>query len=398
MHRILGIVAEYNPLHKGHYFQLQTAIRETESDFTIIAMSGNFVQRGEPAVLPKWTRAQMALAAGADLVVEIPTYFVLHSAEGFARAGIGLLSNCGITDISFGSESGHMAELKSLAQWLSLDSTQGSIVNMLKLGVSYAAAIQLAAEAADPDIAGLAPMLKGANNILGIEYLKALIQNPDIAVHTVKRVGPEHGTLATGVFASATALRKLLHAGDISAVDGFIPQCTKEIFKNALMKYRPVSSEDFAQAIYYSLTTSAESLASLPACSEGLENRILNFIDNHRDLAGLLKAVKTKRYPFTRIQRFLMQALLQFHTVDPGTGYCPYIRVLGCTSRGKQLLPQITKLKNAPLIFSARDIDGLKPGAKSLLDLDFRAAGIYNLGLDPSSIGPKDVSTMPVTL
>jgi predicted nucleotidyltransferase len=396
MHRILGIVAEYNPLHKGHHHQLQTAIRETGSEATIVAMSGNFVQRGEPAILPKWTRAHMALAAGADLVVELPTWFVLQSAEGFARGGISLLTSCGVTDISFGSESGQLTSLKTLARWLDQGETQLGIKEILTSGITYAAAIQRVADT-DPDISRLAPMLRGSNNILAIEYLRALQSvDSDINVHTVKRVGPGHGSPVTGLYASATAVRTLLQSDQADKAQGFIPQCSKGVFVDALEKNGPVFSELFAQAIYYALTTSRASLSLLPACSEGLENRVLRALDQQRDIAGLIGRVKTKRYPRTRIQRFLYQSLLQFQTIDYKGPYCPYIRVLGCTTRGKSLLPYITKLNKAPLLFSARDIKGLDRNSRLLLDLDFKAASLYNLVLNPD-FAREDARTMPVS-
>lgn len=381
MQRVLGIIAEYNPLHLGHGHQLKTAIEETGADFTVIAMSGNFVQRGEPAIFDKWTRAEMALSAGADLVIEIPTWYVLQSAEGFARAGVALLVGCGVTDISFGSESGNISELITLAEWLTRPDTQESIREQVKSGISYPAAVQRAAELAQNNISKLSPLFLGSNNILAIEYLRALGSlAPEINVHTVKRVGAEHGCIDVGKYAGATAIRRLLADSRIDQARSYIPPCAQRIFDRALVDSRPVFSDDFAQMIFYALITMGnEELKSLPACSEGLENRIRRFQGKHSSLSGLLLAVKSKRYPLTRIQRLLFQAVLQF---NKAANFCvcpPYIRVLGLTSRGKILLPRIVSIAKTPLLFSARDNKNLGAGALPLLELDSRAAAIYSL-------------------
>lgn len=386
MKRTTGIIAEYNPFHHGHYHHLQTAVRETKSDYVIIAMSGNFVQRGEPAVFDKWIRAEMALAAGADLVVEIPTWFVLQSAEGYARAGVALLACCGATHLSFGSESGNIADLAALAQWLEEAETQKSINQTMQSGVAYAAAIQQVADST-PYLARLAPLLRGANNVLGLEYLRACrLFAPQISVHTVKRGGD-----------NASALRKLLAKGDATKARTFIPQCLQQIFDRALATAGPVFAQDFTQALFYSLATAEGKLIrALPACSEGLENRISRALYKHRDLEGLLGAIKTKRYPRTRIQRLLIQALLQFSNHTYSGSFPPYLRILGCSVRGKKLLPQLICLNKAPLVYSARDVRSLNLTAQNLLRLDYRAADIYNLVLSPVR-AQRDMHRQPLT-
>lgn len=380
MQKILGIIAEYNPLHLGHYHQLRLAAKETGSNYIVIAMSGNFVQRGEPAVLDKWSRAEMALAAGADLVVEIPVWFVLQSAEGFARAGVSTLAACGTTHISFGSESGDLSRLGALARWLSTSCTQNAIKEQLQTGITYAAAVQRAAEFS-LEAAPLAPLLRGANNILAIEYLRA-VQSfaPKISVHTVKRIGPEHGSSRAGKWAGATALRRLLAKGLERQVMTYIPPCSKGAFEQAMANSGPVFPEDFAQLIFYALLTLGDKdLSKLPACSEGIENRIRKALKSQSTLSDLVDAIKTKRYPRTRIQRLLFQALLQFHTVTCPGNYTPYLRVLACSNRGKNLLPILAETGKAPLLYSARNIKTLDECAKSLLNLDLCATAVYNL-------------------
>jgi len=393
MERILGIVAEYNPFHLGHHYQLQNAIELTGCEYTVIAMSGNFVQRGEPAIMDKWERAQIALAAGADLVVEIPTFFVLQSAEGFARGGISALAACGITHLSFGSESGDLSKIDRLAHWLELIETQQSIKNQLQHGITYAAALQRAVESAG-EVRDLAPLLTGANDILAIEYLRAARHfAPDISIQPVQRRGPAHGSLNSGSYASATRLRKLLWQGKDEEALRFIPPAVRALTNKALAGKR-VFSEDLTQAVFYALLTmSRKELSRLPACSEGLENRIKNSLFAQKSIEGLIQAIKSKRYPRTRIQRLLLQALLHFQKVAYQGAWTPYLRILGCSPRGKKLLPLLAKQNRAHVIYSARDIANLNAAEASLLALDQRAADIYNLARTELQ---RDILMIPV--
>lgn len=367
MKKILGIVAEYNPMHYGHLHQLNLAASQTGCQYTVIAMSGNFVQRGEPAIIDKWARAKMAVAAGADLVVEIPAWFALQSAEGFARAGVCLLMGCGITHMSFGSESGNIEELSQLASWLQMPQTQESIRSQLQTGISYAAAVQQAAEESQA-ASQLGHLLSGANNILAIEYLRALEKTPIIA-HTVKRSGQQP---------KASQIRLFLAQGRDSEAFSRIPPPARDIFIEELKTARPVFPEDFTQAIFYALISlGSKGIRSLPACSEGLENRLCQALGQAQDLQGLLAAVKTKRYPLTRIQRLLMQALLRFDT-RRFPKQVPYQRVLAVSPRGKELLPRLAQSK-LPLLYSARDIRKLAPDAKALLDLEIYSEKVYEM-------------------
>ncbi|MDD2282280.1 MAG: nucleotidyltransferase family protein [Eubacteriales bacterium] len=365
MKKILGIVAEYNPMHYGHTYQLNLASGQTGCEYTVIAMSGNFVQRGEPAIVDKWTRAKMAVAAGADLVAEIPAWFALQSAEGFARAGVRLLQCCGVTHMSFGSESGDIDELSQLARWLQKPQTQGDIRSQLQTGITYAAAVQQAAEESQA-AAHLGHLLRGANNILAIEYLRALEKTPIIA-HTVKR---------TGQHPNASQIRLLLARGGDSEAFSHIPPCVRDIFIEGLKTTGPIFAEDLAQAIFYALISlGSKGISSLPACSEGLENRLCHALSQAQSLQGLLEAVKTRRYPYTRIQRLLMQALLRFDTVK-SPEQVPYLRVLAASPRGKELLPGLAQSK-LPLLYSARDMRKLDSGAMALLDLEIYAERVY---------------------
>lgn len=390
MPRILGVVAEYNPFHRGHLNHLEAAKAGTNCNYTIVAQSGNFVQRGEPAIFDKWQRAKMALTAGADLVIEIPTYFVLQSAEGFARAGVALLANSGVTTLSFGSESGQKEKLSSLALWLDRAEAQKKIRAQLQLGTTYAAAVQKAVQST-PAVARLAPLLSGANDILAVEYLRAIqLLCPNMAVFPVARSDQDSR------YKSASQLRAMLAKGRTAETKEHIPQLLWPIFDQVASQ--PVFSEDLTQALFYSLLNMENSqMRGLPACSEGLENRVRRALTNNRQIPDLIEEIMTKRYPRTRIQRLLMQALLQFHTIPYCESYAPYLRILACSANGKELLAILTKLNKAPLIFSARDAKKISGPARSLLGLDQRAADIYNLTQVSREIIP-DILRNPVQL
>lgn len=374
MKNILGIVAEYNPLHQGHAYQMSQARAETGCDYIVVAMSGNFVQRGEPAIVDKWVRGKMAVAVGADLVVEIPAGFSLQSAEGFARAGITLLQNCGVSHLSFGSESGRLEELEQLARWLQKPPAQGGIRATLAKGITYAAAVQQAAVESEP-VAGLGHLFRGPNNILAIEYLR-LLAGTDLAVHTLKR---------REEFAAASQIRRLIARGNVHRALCHIPPACRGLLADTLKNLGPVFSQDFSQAIFYALTDlGVTGIRSLPACSEGLENRLWRGLARAANLPELLLAVKTKRYPLTRLQRLLLQALLRF---DRGKFplQVPYLRILAASPRGKELLPTLAR-SPLPLLYSARDHGKLTGQARRVFEGEVFAERVY--GLAQLAVGP----------
>lgn len=385
----LGIIAEYNPFHNGHQYHLAQAKAETGCKKIIVALSGNFAQRGEPAIVNKWLRAQMAVTAGADLVVEIPCYHVLQSAEGFARAGVALLAACFVGTISFGSESGQMSKLQALARWFELPDSQTAIRQQLSTGISYADAIQNALEGAD---SGLAPLLSGSNNILGLEYIRAAKKfAPDISFHTVKRAGPG------GNYASASYLRQMLASSQWQKALPYIPPAIVKTLLRAIEEYGPITLNSFQQAICYSLAmTTAQQLRLLPAVSEGLEQRMLKLATRTGKLAMLLDLAKTRRYPRTRLQRLLCQLLLGFDKMPEPQPLLPYIRVLALKQSAREMIPRIVKHGYAPLVMGWRDAKQLTPAGLKLLQLDRQTGIVYNLATDNPL--PLDSERLPIFL
>ncbi len=359
--KVVGIISEYNPLHNGHIYHISETKRLLGDDTaTVCAMSGNFVQRGAPAVFSKFARAKAAVMCGADLVIELPMEAALSSAEGFALGGVKLLDSLGVcTHISFGSEEGDVHSLDEIAQALLEPMTDKLIKKELECGVSYAAARQKALEKAIGDSAAL---MEKPNNILGIEYLKALkIIHSDMQPVTVSRFGGEHDG---DVGYSASAVRNALAKGD--ADWSIVPEKAAEIFKNEIAEGRgPVFTESLEQAILYRLRTmTEEEYDALPYASEGLGQRLRKSVMSSTSLAEILEKTKTKRYAMSRIRRMIMCAYLGISAENMGAAP-KYIRVLAANNTGRELLKQMRKTAALPVITKPASAGDLINGKES---------------------------------
>lgn len=334
---ITGIICEFNPFHKGHRYLIETV--KGENDGIVCVMSGNFVQRGEFAVYDKFTRAETALCNGADLVIELPCVYSLKSAEGFAKAGVQLLEATNLVEqIAFGAECDDISSLTATANKIKeLDS---KIKEELKKGISYPAARKNAVKS---------DLLDAPNNILAIEYIKAA----SIPCKAVKRIGKGHDT--DDEIYSASAIRKTLDSNKICT----IRNCEKAV----LAKLRTMCTDDFLK---------------IEDVSEGLENRIVDAIRLSVNLDEIYDNIKTKRYTHSRIRRIILKAYLGI-TED----FCksvPYIRILGFNSKGKEILSQIKKKADLPIISRHSDIADLDDYGKLLYELECRCTDLYNLG------------------
>ena len=375
---VLGIIAEYNPFHNGHMYHLKSALTKTDADYTVCVMSGNFIQRGEPALFNKFIRADMAINCGIDLIIELPVYYSVSTAEKFAYAGVKLLNECGANYISFGCETADISQLISISNLL-LNETyeyKNELKKQLNLGLSYP-------DARSKVISKLlnisSNITNQPNNILAIEYLKALTQiNPIITPIPVERVDSNYyDTDSKTNILSATGIReKLKHSED---VDIFMPQSTLSLIKD------PVFLKDFEQLILFSLRKlSLSELKALPDVTEGLENRILSAVISSSMLDELIDKIKTKRYPLTRIKRILISAMLglskeKLQLFDKSGGP-QYIRILGCNEKGKELLSLISKKSNLPIITSVNKfLSTATDLQKEMLHKDILATNIYTL-------------------
>ena len=353
-----GIIAEYNPFHTGHLFQLREAGRA--EGYTIAVMSGNAVQRGGPAFFSKWDRARAAVLSGADLVLELPAVWASAPAERFAGAGVGLLAGTGcVSTLSCGSESGDAGALWKAAGAVMEAERSPVLTEMLGSGMTYAAARERSVEALfGQETAGL---LNSPNDILAIEYCKAIrMLSAPIGFSTVLRRGAGHDsdTLLEQT-ASASLLRRLLAEGKTEQAFRFIPEGAQEIFSRALTEGRfAPSTKALDRAVLYRLmTVEADALREVPDVSEGLENRLIRAAEETESVSGLLEAVKTKRYTMSRLRRIVWNLMLG-NTRALTLSHPPYLRVLAFEKdRGREILGQIKKNSSLPLYHSMAQLE-----------------------------------------
>ncbi len=384
--KIAGIVAEYNPFHNGHAYQIEHTRAEKEGDAShvIAVMSTHFTQRGEPALIDPHVRAQMALKNGVDLVVALPAPWSLSSAQGFAEGGVFLLNALGCVDMmSFGSESGDVEELTKVRRLLDDSRVVQRLHGFLDMGMSYAEAQRKAVA----DIGGenRAAVLDSPNNTLAIEYLGALGRSQStIAPFTVKRMGAAHDSrVPIGGIASASFLRDVLRAGRTANVAPYVPQSVCNLLIDAVERGVCPSREELGERAVLAVLRlrSKEQLASLPALSEGIENRLYNAICEASDLEELITLAKTKRYARTRLQRLIYCAFIGI-TAETASGTPPYIRVLGATEAGLQILREAKDRGTAvPVVTRASQVEALDERAKAMFRLECRAADLYALSL-----------------
>lgn len=407
MGRVLGIVAEYNPFHNGHLYHLTESKRQVHADYSVCVMSGNFTQRGDTAIVDKWSRTEMALKNGIDLVIELPLVYSISSAENFAYGSMNILDKLGIVDyVSFGSEVGDLETLYSIAEILCNEPKEYvSLLNHeLSKGVSYPKAREKALLMYLNDIRKYANVLSNPNNILGIEYLKALIQlKSHLKPITIQRKNVDYNSKSiNNGFASSTAIRKIIN--NPSSLSKVVPEETFSIICNKVKHGQIVNGlATFEKEILYKLRTmSIEDIANLPDVSEGLEHAIKNAANSCNNIMDLISLVKSKRYTQTRIQRILLYALLDITKQDIGNSKkgVPYIRVLGMTENGKQLLSEIVSSKKLNVITSPKKFMDHSNNkiAKSLFSKDILATNIYTLGYEYESLSNLDYSTPVITI
>lgn len=374
---ISSIICEFNPLHFGHKSILEYAGKTRP---VVCVMSGNYVQRGEPAIIDKWARTKMALQNGADLVLELPLPWAVAGAERFAAGAVYILSALNLPgSIVFGSECGDTKPLTAIAEALRSEAYNRAVSGyMLQNGNSYAQNRELVIAAL---LGGdYAEIMQKPNNILGIEYSKALLQqHSHLTPQTIKRIGANHGEFVqNGVFSSAQQIRAMLYAGE--AIEDKVPESVSRILLQLFEAGScPVRPEKLETAILCRLRTMQVSdLAALPDISEGLEYRLHEAIKQAVSLTGLYKAVKTRRYSLARLRRIVLSAFLGITKELPALP--PYIRILGMTDTGEQILRNAKP--TLPIAARARDFAALGGDALALFELEATADDLYALALD----------------
>lgn len=378
--KIVGLIAEYNPFHSGHQYHMEKAREITGADAVIVVMSGNFVQRGAPAIMPKHIRAKAALKSGVSLIIELPVCYATGSAEYFAYGAILLLEKLGCVDsVCFGSECGDIEVLQDLAQIIhdEPEEYKGFLNDYLKQGNSFPLARQkamkdfLKSDAADS-------VLGEPNNILGIEYLKALYRlNSKIKPYTIKRVSSHyHDEILQEHYSSASAIRKVMREQNEFDWNGQVPDCCVSLYKENYQLRYPVSANDFSILLKYKLLQeSKESLTEYLDVSKDLANRILNKLNQFISFEQFCELLKTKETTYSRISRALIHVLLDITAADMSD--IAYAHVLGFKVGDSDILSQIKKHASIPLVTKLTTVENLSVSAKKMLAQDVYAANLY---------------------
>lgn len=367
----IGIIAEFNPLHLGHKYLIDTAKAEGEA---VCAISSNFVQRGDTALCEKRVRTQMALNCGADLVLEIPVCYSMSTAQNFALGGVSALLSVGCDTLMFGSEVGEIEPLLKTAGILDTTAFKEKLSQNLINGTTFAKARQISAEQCG------APkgILSGANNSLAIEYiLAAKSLGAKMQFKTVKRQGVFHDDNATKEgFASASLLRENILNGNFDFAKIYMPKHSFELLSN-------ISDIKLIENAILAIlrTKNIEDLKQLPDISEGLENKLFSAIKTATSLEDLYANIKVKRYTLARIRRLLLNAVLGIdNSLFLKTP--PYIRVLGINDCGEKIIKSCAKVSKIPLILRAKEIENLCQEAQKMFEWENRATDLYSLSLE----------------
>ncbi len=409
--KTIGIITEFNPFHKGHEYLIQTAKEQTKADRVIVVMSGSFVQRGEPAIFDKWTRAEAALKNGADLVLELPILFATANAEIFARGAIRTLGETGLVDtLCFGSESGDLNTLKEATHIMTNETEEYRrlLKEYLNLGMSYPSARGKALERVSTISSNV---LTQPNHILAIEYLMALDKYKyKIEPMTIQRHGSDyHSTSLKDITASATAIRKGLFTNNlIDQIEALshVPYNCKVIYQQAIADGKaPISWNGLTDAINYKLRLlSAKEIEGIFEVTEGLENRILQSIKNGYSMDELVSFIKSKRYTRTKIQRILLHILLDIQASE--VNYfskkltLPYIRVLGFQKEKADILGDLTLMSKTPILTNLKKApDILDEDGLHLLSIEKLATDLHAMAYpDPKLRQPNLDFTNPLAM
>ena len=397
MSKVLGIIAEYNPFHNGHLYHLEQSKKQTGSTYTVAIMSGNFTQRGSTSIIDKWSKAQGAIENGIDLVIELPVLYATSSAENFAEGSIKILDSLKVVDyISFGSENNNIDILNKFADILYQEPKEYNnlLSQELKKGLSYPKARENALMIYLNNPRGYQNILSSPNNILGIEYLKALKKyRSNIKPVSISRYGSNYNDIGYNEnIASSTAIRNMIKNNSFEIIRKLVPNSSYSILVQNIQSGHVVPDLSvFEKEIIYNLRKMHISeIVELPDVSEGLEYSIKNAANSCSNLYDFFNIIKSKRYTQTRIQRILLYSLLGITKKDIAMSKRtqPYVRILGFNQRGQFLLSKIAK--NNPrlqIITSVKkfvDTNSNK-NLKSMLDKDIFATNVYTIGYEYDS-------------
>lgn len=396
--KVAAIIAEYNPFHNGHKYHIEKTKKLTGADYVIAIISGNYVQRGTPAIIDKYSRTKMALSNGVDLVIELPTCYATASAEYFAYGAVSILNQLGVVDyLCFGSECADIDTLHYIAGILVKNPPEFSTIlnSYLKKGKSFPKARHLSLiqylsnESEQIDIEKLNSVLDTPNNILGIEYIKALIKlNSTIEPITILRKGEGYNSNhlpKDNNLSSASGIRnEITHGGlGIDKIDKYVPSNCYEIFKDNYHKTFPIHLDDFTQFAYYALQQENNiSLTGYLDIDQNIANKLINTRENLKELGYYLGSLKTKDITYSRLSRGILHIILgikdsnmnMFMTKQP-----EYARILGFKESSSELLKNIKKSSNINIISKlSLGKKKLSITGRNMLELDINSSHLYN--------------------
>lgn len=405
--KILGIISEYNPFHLGHSYHLKKSKEILSPDGVIAIMSGSIMQRGEFSLLNKWQRTHLALQSGIDLVCELPFVYAGQSAENFASGAVSLLNNCGICNyLSFGSEHGDISPLNHLASYLADEPLDFKLClkTFLDSGHSFAKARELTIQT----LLGqqYSKLLNQPNNILAIEYLKALHRKKsNIRPITIKRKGAGYHSLENSTHVSATFIRKQLienaQFNKAFNLDEKLPYPTKQIVK-AMQTYNLQGDQNYLSALrFLILGQNIDKLKEIPYVSEGLEHRIRDATKTAKSLEELVDRIVSKRIPRTRVKRILANCIVSINhsQLEKLAGSKPYLRILGFNQTGQRIIKAIKDQDKIILINNARKSQNqLSEKQKKMLAYDIRATDLHNLFYENTYCYHRDLFQDPIRI
>lgn len=372
----IGLIAEYNPIHNGHIYQIKEIKRLYPDSIIILITNSYFTQRGDISIINKWNKTKIALDNNIDLVIELPFPYATQSADIFAKGALKILNFLQIDTLVFGSESNDINKLKKLASTqLNNKKYDEKVKTYLNQGINYPTAMSNSLK----DILGYTT--SSPNDLLGISYIKEIIRNNyKINTVSIKRTIDYHSKIASKKIASATLIRTLIR--EKKDITNYIPKYQTDYF------YQNLSLESYFPYIKYKIITS-KNLAIYKTVDEGIENRINKVINSVNSWKELVEKIKNKRYTYNKINRMLIHILTNFTKDESSNLNIDYIRVLGFSQKGRLYLNQIKKDLKVPLITN------YKPNLSPLLDIEFRVAKIYSLPLNKNII-EKEYKQPPI--
>lgn len=422
MSKVLGIIAEYNPFHNGHLYHLEASKKLTGANYTVAIISGNFTQRGSTSIVDKWSKTKMALENGIDLVIELPVLYSISSAENFADGAIKILNSLGIVDyLSFGAETSDISILNNIANILYSEPEEYKKLLSIELekGLSFPKAREnalldyiknsddIVPENRIIDFEKYSKVLSSPNNILGIEYLKALKKyKSSIKPVCISRFKAEYNSSNFSEnIASATAIRELIKNKNFDTIKTVIPLESSSVLMDCINSGCVVPDLNrFEKEIIYTLRKmSIEEIANIPDVSEGLEFSIKKAANSCNNINEFLDIVKSKRYTITRLQRILLYALLSISKENMQLSKKvekPYIRVLGFNDNGKKLVSEIaTKNPELKLITSVKKFvdSNSNKDLQIIFDKDVLATDVYSLAFENNSLANLDFKNSVIT-